>query len=130
MTTSQGTQFGPYRIVELIGSGGMGEVYRAQDTRLGREVALKLVSDRYLTEAFGSGSPAAGIGTAASPGSGTPGTPGTVSHRRFLREAQSASVLNHANICTIHDIGEQDGRAALSGDGAAARGDAEGSAAA
>ena len=102
MTIPQGTQFGPYKILEPIGSGGMGEVYRAQDTRLGREVAIKLVSERYLAEAFGSGSPA--------PGSGTPGTPGTVSHRRFLREAQSASVLNHANICTIHDIGEQDGR--------------------
>ena len=102
MTISQGTQFGPYRIVELIGSGGMGEVYRAQDTRLGREVAIKLVSDRYLTEAFGSGSPP--------PGSGTPATPGTVSHRRFLREAQSASMLNHSNICTIYDIGEEGGR--------------------
>ncbi len=102
MTIPQSTQFGPYRILEQIGSGGMGEVYRALDTRLGREVAVKLVSNRYLAEAFGSGSPV--------PVSGTPATPGTLSHRRFLREAQSASVLNHANICTIHDIGEQDGR--------------------
>jgi eukaryotic-like serine/threonine-protein kinase len=102
MTISQSTQFGPYRILEQIGSGGMGDVYRALDTRLGREVAVKLVSNRYLAEAFGSGSPP--------PGSGTPATPGTPSNRRFLREAQAASVLNHANICTIHDIGEQDGR--------------------
>jgi eukaryotic-like serine/threonine-protein kinase len=102
MTISQGTQFGPYKILEQIGSGGMGDVYRAVDTRLGREVAIKLVSDRYLVEAFGSGSP--------TPGSGTPATAGTLSHRRFLREAQSASVLNHAHICTIYDIGEQDGR--------------------
>jgi eukaryotic-like serine/threonine-protein kinase len=107
MTISQSTQFGPYRLLEQIGSGGMGEVYRALDTRLGREVAVKLVSNRYLAEAFGSGSPPPPTGT---PGSGTPATPGTLSHRRFLREAQSASVLNHANICTIHDIGEQDGR--------------------
>jgi tetratricopeptide (TPR) repeat protein len=102
MTISQSTQFGPYRILEQIGSGGMGDVYRALDTRLGREVAVKLVSNRYLAEAFGSGSPPQG--------SGTPATPGTLSNRRFLREAQAASVLNHANICTIHDIGEQDGR--------------------
>src|ERR1700691_6200431 len=110
MTISQGTQFGPYRILEQIGSGGMGDVYRAQDTRLGREVAIKLVSDRYLAEAFGSGSTAPGTGT---PGGGTVTAPGTLSHRRFLREAQSASVLNHPNICTIHDIGEQGGRAYL-----------------
>ena len=103
MTIQQGTQFGPYKILELIGSGGMGDVYRAQDTRLGREVAIKLVSERYLVEAFGSGS-------ASPPVGGTPATPGTLSRRRFLREAQSASVLNHANICTIYDIGEQDGR--------------------
>ena len=103
MTISQGTQFGPYKILELIGSGGMGDVYRAQDTRLGREVAIKLVSERYLAEAFGSGSASPAVG-------GTPATPGTLSRRRFLREAQSASVLNHANICTIYDIGEQDGR--------------------
>jgi serine/threonine protein kinase/Tfp pilus assembly protein PilF len=107
MTITQSTQFGPYRILEQIGSGGMGEVFRALDTRLGREVAIKLVSSRYLAEAFGSESPPPGTGT---PGSGTPATPGTPSQRRFLREAQSASLLNHANICTIHDIGEQDGR--------------------
>ncbi len=104
MTVTQGTQFGPYRILEQIGSGGMGDVYRAQDTRLGREVAIKLISERYLAEAFGSGSPTPAVG------GGTPATPGTLSHRRFLREAQAASVLNHANICTIYDIGEQGGR--------------------
>jgi eukaryotic-like serine/threonine-protein kinase len=106
MTIPQGTQFGPYRILEQIGSGGMGDVYRAQDTRLGREVAIKLVSDHYLAEAFGSGSTAPGMGAGAV---GTVTAPG-LSHRRFLREAQSASVLNHPNICTIHDIGEQGGR--------------------
>ncbi len=106
MTISHGTQFGPYKILEQIGSGGMGDVYRAQDTRLGREVAIKLVSDHYLAEAFGSGSASPGIARA----SGTPTALGTLSHRRFLREAQSASVLNHSNICTIYDIGEQDGR--------------------
>ena len=106
MTISQGTQFGPYKILEPIGSGGMGDVYRAQDTRLGREVAIKLVSDRYLAEAFGSGSTSPGMGARAI---GTVTAPG-LSHRRFLREAQSASVLNHPNICTIYDIGEQGGR--------------------
>src|SRR6202167_4341497 len=102
MKIAEGTQFGPYQIAESIGSGGMGEVYRARDTRLNRDVALKLVSDVYLGEAFGSGTP--------SPQTGTPATPGTLSRRRFLREAQSASALNHPNICTIFDIGEQDGR--------------------
>ncbi|MGC2619398.1 MAG: protein kinase, partial [Acidobacteriaceae bacterium] len=108
MKIAEGTQFGPYQIAESIGSGGMGEVYRARDTRLNRDVALKLVSDVYLGEAFGSGTPSPQTGTGA--GSGTPATPGTLSRRRFLREAQSASALNHPNICTIFDIGEQDGR--------------------
>jgi serine/threonine protein kinase/tetratricopeptide (TPR) repeat protein len=103
MTIAPGEQFGPYRILEKIGSGGMGEVYRAQDTRLDREVAIKLVSDVFLADGF-SGSPSPGASSAKS------SSPGTVSHRRFLREAQAASALNHPNICTIHDIGEQNGR--------------------
>jgi serine/threonine protein kinase/tetratricopeptide (TPR) repeat protein len=104
MNVPPGTNFGPYRILEKIGAGGMGEVYRAVDSRLNREVAIKLVSDEYLAEAFGSGSPTPGHA------SGKSGSPGTVSHRRFLREAQASGALNHPSICTIHDIGEQDGR--------------------
>ena len=100
---AEGTQFGPYRLIEKIGSGGMGEVYRALDTRLEREVALKLVSETYLITG-GSGSP--------SPVSPVPGTPnsGHLSHERFLREARSAATLNHPNVCAIHDTGEHDGR--------------------
>jgi serine/threonine protein kinase len=57
MTIAEGTQFGPYRLLEKIGAGGMGEVYRALDTRLEREVALKLVSESYLATELGSPSP-------------------------------------------------------------------------
>jgi len=72
-----------YRLVEKIGSGGMGEVYKAEDTKLGRTVAIKLL-------------PAAV-------------NENTTAKRRFLKEAQSASALNHPNIITIHAIEETDG---------------------
>jgi serine/threonine protein kinase/tetratricopeptide (TPR) repeat protein len=97
MNPAVGARFGPYEILEKIGSGGMGDVYRALDNRLDREVALKLVSDSYLS--------------GETPHTPTPGgTPVLASNARFQREARAASALNHPNICTIHDIGEQDGR--------------------
>src|ERR1700685_2388314 len=112
MTIAEGTQFGPYRLIEKIGAGGMGEVYRVLDTRLEREVALKLVSVSYLSSDVGSGSPSP-LGTPhpqASPGPATPPAGSHVSHERFLREARSAATLNHPNVCAIYDTGEQDGR--------------------
>jgi eukaryotic-like serine/threonine-protein kinase len=95
-----GTVFGPYRVIDKIGAGGMGDVYRALDTRLEREVALKLISDSFLvSEPTTSPSPA-----------GTPHSRVHLSHERFLREARAAATLNHPNICAIHDVGEQEGQ--------------------
>ena len=112
MTIAEGTQFGPYRLIEKIGAGGMGEVYRVLDTRLQREVALKLVSASYLSSDVGSGAPSP-LGTPQphdTPGQATPHSGSHLSHERFLREARSAATLNHPNVCAIYDTGEQDGR--------------------
>src|ERR1700678_464205 len=109
MTIAEGTQFGPYRLIEKIGAGGMGEVYRVLDTRLEREVALKLVSVGYLSSDVGSGSPLTPQ-SHDTPGQATPHSGSHVSHERFLREARSAATLNHPNVCAIYDTGEQDGR--------------------
>jgi Tol biopolymer transport system component len=78
-----GTTLGPYKILALLGSGGMGEVYRAHDTRLGRDVAIKVLSPHL----------------AASP----------EVRARFEREARTVSQLNHPHICTLFDVGHQDG---------------------
>jgi len=82
MTLSAGTRLGPYEILSPLGAGGMGEVYRARDTRLEREVAIKVL-----------------------PG----GVANAERLRRFETEARSASSLNHPNIVTIHDIGSEAG---------------------
>ena len=77
-----GTRLGPYEIIGTLGAGGMGEVYRARDTRLGREVAIKILSAELSANQD--------------------------RLSRFQQEAQSASSLNHPNIITIHDIGSAD----------------------
>lgn len=86
-----------YRIIEKVGGGGMGVVYKAEDTRLGRFVALK-----FLPESI-----AATTGSPATPSSGSRAGSAV---QRFEREARAASALNHPNICTIYDFGEQDGQ--------------------
>jgi serine/threonine protein kinase len=107
MTIAEETQFGPYRLIEKIGAGGMGEAYRVLDTRLDREVALKLVSASYLSSDVGSGTPLP-PGTPRphdTPGQGTPRSGNHLSHERFLREARSAATLNHPNVWAIYDTG-------------------------
>ncbi len=83
MTLAAGTRLGPYEISGAIGAGGMGEVYRAKDTRLDRIVAIKILSDHL--------SDRAGL------------------RERFDREARTVANLNHPHICTLHDVGQQDG---------------------
>src|SRR5260370_24337585 len=82
MSLSAGERLGPYEILALIGKGGMGEVYKARDTRLHREVAVKVLPQSFATEA---------------------------ARERFQREARAASALNHPSICGVHDVGESEG---------------------
>src|ERR1700735_2499731 len=82
MIPAAGQRLGPYEILGRLGSGGMGLVFSAWDARLQRDVAIKLPRDEYSTPDM---------------------------RERFLQEARAASGLNHPNICTIFDIGEQDG---------------------
>jgi serine/threonine protein kinase len=83
MTLESGSKLGPYEIIEPLGAGGMGEVYRAKDTRLEREVAIKVLPEHL---------------------SGDPEL-----RQRLEREAKTISSLQHPNICTLHDIGSESG---------------------
>src|SRR6201989_640373 len=79
MALTAGTKLGPYEILAPIGAGGMGEVYRAKDARLGRDVAIKVLPASFSQDAD--------------------------RLRRFEQEAKAAGVLNHPNITAVHDIG-------------------------
>src|SRR5271169_6165197 len=83
MGLSSGTRLGPYEIDSPLGAGGMGEVYRARDTRLGRDVAVKVLPSHLSSH--------------------------PELKARFEREARAISSLNHPHICTLHDVGHQDG---------------------
>src|ERR1019366_2860655 len=83
MPLTNGTNLGPYEIVSPIGAGGMGEVYRAHDTRLDRTVAIKVLSSQLTVSAE--------------------------LKARFEREARVISQLQHPNICVLHDIGSENG---------------------
>src|SRR5947209_20003303 len=81
-----GSRLGQYEVVSPLGAGGMGEVYKARDSRLHREVAIKVLPDKFTNDA---------------------------ARERFQREARAASALSHPNICAIYDVGETEGRAFL-----------------
>ncbi|HEY4979806.1 MAG TPA: serine/threonine-protein kinase, partial [Candidatus Acidoferrum sp.] len=83
MALAPGTRLGPYEIGDPLGAGGMGEVYRARDTRLERQVAIKILPSHLSAD--------------------------PLRKQRFEREAKTISNLNHPNICVLHDVGEQDG---------------------
>src|SRR5712692_1507489 len=83
MTLAPGTKHGPYEIQSPLGAGGMGEVHRARDTRLDRTVAIKILPQPLAQSAE--------------------------FHQRFEREARAISALQHPNICTLYDVGSQDG---------------------
>ena len=83
MALTAGTRLGPYEIAYQLGAGGMGEVYRATDTRLDRTVAIKVLPEHLADD--------------------------PQRRERFEREAKAVSSLNHPHICTLHDVGEQDG---------------------
>src|ERR1700751_4801763 len=83
MPLTSGTKFGPYEILSPLGAGGMGEVYRANDTRLNRAVAIKILASHLSSQ--------------------------PELKQRLEREARAISSLNHPNICHLYDIGSQDG---------------------
>ena len=83
MALAQGTRLGPYEILAPLGAGGMGEVYRARDTRLERTVAIKILPAQFSCD--------------------------PVRKQRFEREAKTISSLNHPHICVLYDVGNQDG---------------------
>ena len=83
MGLPSGTRLGPYEILAPLGAGGMGEVYRARDTRLDRTVALKVLPEHLASDPD--------------------------LRQRFEREARAVSSLNHPHICSLFDVGQQDG---------------------
>jgi TolB-like protein len=88
MPLAPGTRLGPYEVLAPLGAGGMGEVYRARDARLGREVALKVLNEHVAGDRRDA-------------------------PERLMREARLAAALNHPNLCTLHDAGEEGGRVYL-----------------